>query len=365
MKISEIIRFLESYAPSQLQESWDNSGLLTGDAGGECSGVLLALDMTEEVVDEAIKRNCNLVVAHHPVIFKGLKRLTGKTSVERTVIAAIRNHIALYAIHTNLDNVIQGVSGMMARKLGLENIRILQPLQGQLRKLYTYVPESHLETVRKAIFEAGGGAIGKYDECSFGTTGEGTFRPLPGSDPYSGITEVRSREKEWKIEILFESWKEGAVLAALRSAHPYEEIAYEVIRLENTHQEIGAGAVGVLPEPMQEKEFLKRVKAVFGPGAIRHTPLTGRPVKTVAVCGGAGSFLISNALAAGADMYVTADVKYHEFFGAEGKMVIADIGHFESEQFTVELLYEILLKKFHNFAVLKSDVITNPVQYYF
>lgn len=364
MKISDVIKHLESKAPLPLQESWDNSGLLTGDSSADCSGVLLALDMTEEVVAEAVRNGCNLIVAHHPVIFKGLKRLTGKTAVERTVIDAIRQNVALYAIHTNLDNTINGVSGRMGMKIGLKEIRVLQPMAGQLKKLYTYVPETHLEALRTALFDAGGGSIGRYDECSFGNLGEGTFRPLEGAEPFIGEHGKRQQQQEWKIEVLFESWKEAAILRAMRSAHPYEEIAFEIVKLENIHQETGSGIIGKLPVPVSETEFLTRLKEIFELKAVRHTPFTGRMVSTVAMCGGAGSFLINNALGACADVYVTADVKYHEFFGAEGRMVIADIGHFESEQFTVELLYEILLKKFPNFAVLKSDVITNPIQYF-
>ncbi|MGV3766587.1 MAG: Nif3-like dinuclear metal center hexameric protein [Chitinophagaceae bacterium] len=363
-RIKDIADCLEIIAPPALQEEWDNSGLLTGDGSAVCTGVLVTLDITEAVLDEAIARGCNMVVAHHPVIFKGLKKLTGGNQVERTVIKAIRNDIALYAIHTNIDNRINGVSGRMADKLGLEDRKVLQPLNGLLRKLYTYVPASHLEQVRTALFNAGAGTIGLYNECSFQSAGEGTFRAMEGANPFLGEIGIRHLEAEHKLEVLFESWKEGAVLKALRSAHPYEEVAYEVVRLENAHPENGAGIIGVLPQPVAEPEFLGRIKKSFKLSAVRHTPLRNREVRTVAVCGGAGSFLISNALRSGADFYITADVKYHEFFGAEGRMVIADIGHFESEQFTVELLYEILLKKFPNFAVLKSDVITNPIQYY-
>ncbi|MCM5529037.1 Nif3-like dinuclear metal center hexameric protein [Parasegetibacter sp. NRK P23] len=363
-RIKDISDWLEIIAPPALQEEWDNSGLLTGNGETICTGVLVTLDVTEAVLDEAIARGCNMVVAHHPVIFKGLKKLTGRNHVERTVIKAIRNDIALYAIHTNIDNRINGVSGRMADKMGLEKQKVLQPMNGLLRKLYTYVPASHLEQVRVALFNAGAGTIGLYDECSFQAPGEGTFRAMDGANPFLGEKGARHLEQEHKLEVLFESWKEGAVLKALRAAHPYEEVAYEVVRLENQHPENGAGIVGELTQPVAEQEFLARIKKSFGLTALRHTPLRNREVRRVAVCGGAGSFLISNALRQGVDFYITADVKYHEFFGAEGQMVIADIGHFESEQFTVELLYEILLKKFPNFAVLKSDVITNPIQYY-
>jgi dinuclear metal center YbgI/SA1388 family protein len=364
MKISEIIEYLESIAPPAFQESYDNAGLLTGMKGWECSGALVTLDATEEVIMEAKNRNCNLVIAHHPIIFRGLKKITGKNYVERAVIAAIKNDIAIYAIHTNLDNVLQGVSGKMAGLLGLQNTSILHYRENTLKKLFTFVPIESAEDVRKAIFEAGGGNIGKYSQCSFNMDGTGTFMAKEGADPYIGEIGKPTSTKEMKIEVVFPHYQEAAVVNAMLKAHPYEEVAYDVVALSNFYQYAGSGVVGNLPEPMEEKAFLSRLKEVFGLAVVRHTPLLNRPVKRVALCGGAGSFLISNALAANADVYVTADVKYHEFFDADGRMVIADIGHFESEQFTIDLLYDLLVQKFLTFAVLKSGVKTNPVNYF-
>jgi len=364
MKISAIVSYLESLAHPSLQEKYDNAGLIIGDAARDCSGVLVTLDSTEEVIKEAIVKKCNLVIAHHPVIFSGLKKINGKNYVEKAVITAIKNDIAIYAIHTNLDNVITGVNGRIAEMLGLEDITVLSEKTDTLKKLYTFVPADHAEAVRNAIFAAGAGYIGNYSECSFNTEGTGTFKGEEGTNPYVGETGTRHYEKEVRIETVFPAFLENKIIDALKDAHPYEEVAYDVLNLSNTHSGTGSGVLGSLPAPMDEINFLTRLKEVFGVPVVRHTELTGRPIGRVAVCGGAGSFLISRALAERADIYITADVKYHEFFDANDKLVIADIGHYESEQFTINLLQEILEQKFPNFAVLKTEVDTNPVHYF-
>lgn len=355
---------MEGIAPPVLQESYDNAGLLTGNPHADCTGVLVSLDATEEIVMEAVSRGCNLVVAHHPIIFGGLKRITGRNYVEKTIIAAIKNDIAIYAIHTNLDNVIDGVSATMADRLGLQSRQVLQPKKGMLKKLYTYVPVEQLDKVRDALFAAGAGGVGNYSECSFTTPGEGSFKAGKGTRPFVGKEGERHYEKEAKLELVFESWKEGTVLNALLESHPYEEVAYEVISLDNRFGRTGSGLTGELPEPVDEKAFLQQLKDVFGLSVVRHTPLRGRKVQKIALCGGAGSFLIGAAVAAGADFYITGDVKYHEFFDANGRLVIADIGHYESEQFSIALLVDVLREKFLNFAVLKTGLSTNPVQYF-
>ena len=363
MKISDIISFLESQAHPSLQEAYDNAGLITGDAGWECSGIICSLDVTEDVVREAIEKKCNLIVAHHPIIFGGLKKINGKNYVEKTIITAIKNDIAVYAIHTNLDNVIQGVSGKMAAMLGLTNIAILAKKDNTLRKLFTFVPVDKAEQVRQAIFEAGGGYIGNYSEASFNVEGTGTFKAGKGATPYVGEIGHRHQEKEIKIEVLFPAFLESRILTAMIAAHPYEEVAYDIVSLTNVNQDMGAGIIGEWEQAIDEKQFLTKLKTVFGVPVVRHTALLGQPVKRVALCGGAGSFLISKALAAGADAYITADIKYHEFFDANSRMLVADIGHYESEQFTINLLQEILEQKFPTFAVLKTTVKTNPVFY--
>jgi dinuclear metal center YbgI/SA1388 family protein len=364
MKISDLITAIEVFAAPELQEDYDNAGLITGNAAWECTGVLCTLDVTVEVLREAKERGCNLVVAHHPIIFKGLKRLNGRNYVEQVVIEAIKNDIAIYAAHTNLDNVILGVNGRIAEKIGLKNVTILSPRQRVLRRLITFAPLDKAEEVRAAVFAAGAGHIGKYSECSFNSEGTGTFKAEEGADPYVGEVGERHSEKETKIEIVYPAYLELQVVKALVDSHPYEEVAYDIFTMENTHYGIGAGVIGDLEAPVPEKSFLEALKSTFRVGAIRHTPLREQPVKRVAVCGGAGAMLIKKARTAGADFYVTGDVKYHEFFDAEGRMVIADIGHYESEQFTIDLLHDLLLEKFPNFAVLKTSINTNPVQYF-
>jgi len=364
MKIQDITSFLETIAPPYLQESYDNAGLLTGNLGWDCTGIIVSLDATEEVVVEAIEKKCNLIVAHHPIIFSGLKKITGKNYVEKTIITAIKNDIAIYAIHTNLDNIINGVNGKIADMLGLVNRQILQPKNNILKKLITFVPVNEAENVRNEIFSAGGGHIGNYSECSFNAEGEGSFKAGEGTNSFAGKIGERHTEKEIKIEVVFPAWIENSLIRAMLKAHPYEEVAYDIISLNSSYQQTGSGLVGELPESMEEADFLLQLKQTFGLSVIKYTGLLGKKVKKVAVCGGAGSFLIDAAIVSGAEFYVTSDIKYHEFFDANGQLVIADIGHYESEQFTIGLLFDILRGKFLNFAILKTGVKTNPVHYF-
>ena len=364
MKIKEIAQYLESIAPLSFQESYDNAGLVIGDSDTECTGILTSLDVTEEVVKEAARKNCNLIVAHHPIIFKGLKNINGKNYVERTVIAAIKNDIAIYGIHTNLDNVLEGVNDKIAEKLQLQNCRVLLPKEGSLEKLVTFVPVKNAAEVRNALFKAGAGSIGNYDECSFNVDGAGTFRAGKGSDPYVGEIGKQHTENETRIEVIFPSFLEQKIISELKKAHPYEEVAYYMQALKNTLDTVGSGLSGELPHAVSENELLAILKSAFNLTVIRHTSFLNKPVRKIAVCGGAGSFLLSAAIAAGADVYVTGDVKYHEFFDADNRIFLADIGHYESEQFTIELLTEFLQKKFSNFAVLKTEINTNPVNYF-
>ena len=364
MQIADIIHVLEAKAPPALQESYDNAGLLTGSPDWTCKGVLCTLDATEAVILEAKSRGCNLVVAHHPVIFGGLKKLTGKNYVEKTVIAAIKNDIAIYAIHTNLDNVRDGVNDRIADRLGLINRKILAPKTGQLMKLYTFVPHAQADQVRNALFAAGAGHIGEYSETSFQTEGRGTFKGSDTTRPFVGEPGKRHEEKEHKIEVILPVWLQSQVLDALLKSHPYEEVAYDFVLLNNENQLIGSGLLGELPEELDETGFLHMLKTSFELSLVKHTALLGKKIRKVAVCGGSGSFLCGKALAAGADIYITADIKYHEFFDADGRLLLADIGHWESEQFTTDLLVELLQVKFPTFAVLKSGVNTNPVHYF-
>ena len=364
MTISTIINVLEDVAPPFLQEDYDNTGLITGDKNCECTGAIISLDATEEVIQEALDNNCNLVISHHPIIFSGLKKINGKNYVEKAIITAIKNDIAIYAIHTNLDNVIGGVNGKMAEKLGLTNCHILAPKENLLQKLVVYVPADHKEIIREALFAAGAGHIGNYSECSFEAEGLGTYKAGKDADPFAGKIGKRHTEKEVRLEVIFPRWLQQKIIKAMLAVHPYEEVAYDLYALSGSFSQAGSGITGELREAINEKDFLLFIKNTFNLSLVRHTAFTAKQIKRVALCGGAGSFLIKAAKRAGADVYITADVKYHEFFEAEGQILLADIGHYESEQFTTDLLFDILRNKFPNFAVRKTDVNTNPVSYF-
>jgi len=363
MLIKDVIAHLETIAPPALQEDYDNAGLICGNALEELTNALITLDCTEPIVEEAKRKNCNLIIAHHPILFQPLKRLTGSDYVQRTIISAIKNDIAIYAIHTNLDNVRQGVNQRISEKLGLQKTRVLSPKKGLLKKLFTFIPLSHVEKVREAIFAAGAGVIGNYDRCSFNVEGYGTFRGGEGTDPFVGKSGEVHEEKEVKVEAIFPAWLESKIISALLESHPYEEVAYDIVGLDNAHPRIGGGMIGKLPEPMDAGEFLTHLKKAMALQVIRHTMFEAS-VSTVAVCGGAGSFLLKEAMASGAEAFVSADFSYHRFFDAEGRILIADIGHYESERFTVELLRDLLRDKFPKFVPLLTEVNTNPVRYF-
>jgi dinuclear metal center YbgI/SA1388 family protein len=362
IQIRQVIDFLETIAPRAYQESYDNSGLITGDASGELTGALVTLDCVEKVIDEAIAKNCNLIVAHHPIIFKGLKKLTGSNYVERTIIKAIQHNIAIYAIHTNLDNVHTGVNRKICEKIGLTNLQILSPKSNTLQKLVTFIPKENTEAVLASLHEAGAGQIGNYNNCSFRVEGTGSFKPNEAADPHIGKKGVQEFVSENRVEVIFPSYLEKTILKALRKSHPYEEIAYYLTSLNNQNQEVGSGMAGELENELEPLQFLKRLKERMDLNVIR-PHLIDKPVKKVAVCGGSGSFLLQDAIRAGAQVFITADFKYHEFFDAEDRIIIADIGHYESEVFTKELLQEVLTKKFPTFAINFSTSVTNPISY--
>jgi dinuclear metal center YbgI/SA1388 family protein len=363
LKVKDIVAAIEDIAPLSYQESYDNAGLIVGRYDWELTGALICLDVVEEVVEEAIEKGLNLIISHHPIVFKGLKRFNGNNYVERTVMLAIQNNIAIYAAHTNLDSVKGGVSDKMCDVLGLVNRKILDPVIGDLKKLVTYVPSDKAEDVRSSLFESGAGQIGKYDSCSFNTKGEGTFKANDSATPYVGKVGELHYESETRIETVFPKHLQGKVISALLRAHPYEEVAYDIYSLENKNTQVGSGMIGELETPMDSLEFMNKLKDLFHCGAIRHTPIVKDKIRKVALCGGSGSFLLRKAKASKADIYISGDFKYHEFFDAEGKIIIADIGHYESEQFTREIFYEIVTKKFPNFAVRISEIYSNPINY--
>ncbi|MCL7753008.1 Nif3-like dinuclear metal center hexameric protein [Polaribacter sp. Z022] len=363
MIIKDVTNYLEKLAPLNYAEDFDNVGLLVGNYNTTVTGVLVTLDTLEETIDEAIANKCNLIISFHPIIFGGLKKLNGNSYVERVVLKAIKNDIAIYATHTALDNSKNGVSAKMCEVLGLENYKILIPKKGIIKKLTTYVPLTNADELRAALFSANAGNIGNYDNCSFNTDGIGTYKGNEDSNPTLGEKGKNHSEKETQISVIFESKNKASILKALQKNHPYEEVAYEIVTTENVHQNIGMGMIGELPTAMNEIEFLLYLKKTMKTDCVRHSNFINKKIKKVAVLGGSGSFAISNAKRAGADAYVSADFKYHEFFKAENKILLADIGHYESEQFTKNLLVDYLTKKFSNFAVILSEKSTNPIYY--
>lgn len=364
MIIKEVTDFLETIAPLSYQESYDNSGLIIGNYKNEIKGILISFDCTEDIIKEAISKNCNLIISHHPLIFSGIKKINGNSFIDKIIISAIKNDISIYAIHTNIDNIITGVNKILCDKLNLINHKIMIPQTGLLRKLITFCPDDYAEKVRQQLFEAGAGHIGNYNSCSYNTVGYGTFKALDGANPFVGEKNNIHKENETKIEVIYSKNIESRILNSLFKSHPYEEVAYDIIQLENEFKNVGSGMIAELNEPINELEFLTIVKQTLNIKCIKHSELLGKKIKKVALCAGSGSFLIKEAKKSGADIFLTADIKYHQFFEAENMIIIADIGHYESEQFIKELLFDILSKKFANFAILISENNTNPIMYF-
>jgi dinuclear metal center YbgI/SA1388 family protein len=364
MKLKELTSYLDSAVPLSFQESYDNSGLQVGSPENEVSSALISLDVTEEVIDEAITDKCGLVVSHHPLIFNGIKSLTGRSFTERTILKAVKSDIAIYSAHTNLDVFNNGVSRKMAEKMGLEEISVLSPSQNMLLKLVTYIPESHLEAVRNAIFKAGAGVIGNYDQCGFTTSGTGSFRANDNANPFVGEKGKIHFESEIRFETILFTHIREKIVKALLDAHPYEEVAYDLYALENSNVEIGLGCVGKLTEPVSEEDFLQLVNSALGSKGIRYSRLTGKKISKVALCGGSGISLLNMAINSDADAYVTADIRYHDFFKTESKLLLVDAGHFETEKFSREILKDLIIKKFPKFAVRFSETNTNPINYF-
>jgi dinuclear metal center YbgI/SA1388 family protein len=363
MRVLDLCSYLDSVIPLSFQEGYDNSGLQVGQPEIDINSALLTLDVTESVIDEAIKKECNIIISHHPVIFNGIKKIAGITPSERILVKAIKNDIAIYSSHTNLDMLDTGVSRKMAQKLGMQDVKVLHSLKNRLIKLVTFVPEDHLEKVKEAVFNAGAGVIGNYDHCGFTVTGTGSFRAGEGTSPFAGEKGKLHYEKEVRFEtILFSNLKEK-VIKALLDTHPYEEVAYDIYQLDNDNIELGLGCTGILPEPVSENDFLSLISSVFGACGIRYSRLTGNPVKKVALCGGSGASLLADAVSQKADAFVTGDIKYHTFFEADDRILLVDCGHFETEKFSTEILYDLIIKKFPKFAVRFSETNTNPINY--
>jgi len=363
MKIKDVIASLEEFAPSHYQENYDNSGLLVGNRQDKVNAALVALDCTEEIIEEAIQEGCDLVIAHHPILFGNLNRLNGSNYVERTIIKAIKNDIAIYAIHTNLDNVLAGVNQKLADTIGLSDCKLLSKKHNLLSKLVFFCPVDSAEKVKQSIFEAGAGKIGNYDCCSFEISGEGNFRANEGSNPYVGNKGEIHKESELRIETIFPKYLKNRIVSSMIEAHPYEEVAYDIYALENNHNEVGSGMLGNLETELDFEAFLNQLKSQLNVPVVKHTKILKEKVKKIAICGGSGSFLLQDAIRSGADVFISADFKYHQYFDAEDQIVIIDVGHYESEQFTPELIQEVLQKKIPNFATYLSKINTNPINY--
>jgi dinuclear metal center YbgI/SA1388 family protein len=363
MKIHDITDFLDSFAPLALQESYDNCGLLIGNKDNDLTGVLITLDTTEEVIEEAVNKNANLIVSHHPVIFKAIKQLTGKNATERIIIKAVKHNIAIYTGHTNFDNIEKGVNEMLCRKIGIINTRILKPIHDQLRKLVTFVPLDHAESVRQSLFDAGAGTIGNYDSCSYNISGTGTFKAGENTNPYVGEINKIHTEPEIRIETIYPKFIENKIIEALLTAHPYEEVAYDLYTLNNLYPKVGAGMIGELDQEIQLSEFIEILKNRLKLKMIKYTGNLKQHIRKIAVCGGSGAFLLNDAIRQKADVFISADFKYHDYFEADNKIIILDAGHYETEQFTKELIFDILFKKFNTFACFLSEINTNPVNY--
>ena len=363
MKVKDICSYLDTVVPISFQESYDNSGQQVGDPDKEVNAAMISLDITEDVIDEAIIAGCGLIITHHPLLFSPLKKLTGKTYAERILVKAIKNEIAIYSSHTNLDVLNTGVSRKMAEKLNLQNIKVLSPLKNKLLKLVTYIPEDHFEKVREAIFEAGAGVIANYDKCSFSLAGTGSYRAGEDTNPFAGKKGNFHLEKEVRFETIMPAHLRDQVIGALITMHPYEEVAYDIYALENEYKEAGLGCIGELPEAIEEEAFLKYLSDIFNAEGVRYSKFTGKRIKMVALCGGAGISLLSNAMNAGADVFVTSDIKYHDFFNAGNSILLVDTGHYESEKYSTEILYDLIIKKFPTFAIRFSETNTNPINY--
>lgn len=364
MKIKDIIKQIEDFAPIALQEEYDNSGLIIGNKDNDIKGILLCIDIIPEVIYEAIEKSCNLIISHHPLLFNGLKTITGKNNIEKSVIAAIKNDIAIYAAHTNIDSAFNGVSYKICKKLDLKNLEILVPKSNYLNKLITYVPIAQADSVRNALFTAGGGEIGNYSSCSYNINGTGSFKAEENSNPFIGEKNKIHFEQETRIEVIFPDHIQNNIIKEMIKAHPYEEVAYDIIKIKNEWHKAGLGMTGVLENEISEIELFDKLKKILNIKYIKHSELLNKPIKKIAVCGGSGSSFIKNAIASESDIYLTGDLKYHDYFLAEKRLVLADIGHFESEQFTKEIFYDIIKKNNIKFAVLFSKIVSNPINVY-
>jgi len=367
MTCGEIFKYIRSWAPEEIAWNKDNVGLQVGSAKRKVKNILLALDLNMKVIIEAVKKDCNIIITHHPLLFNPLRKIdTDQDNTSLLVEKLIKHDITLFSAHTNLDFTKDGVSFELAKTLKLTNLRFLSNIKSAQYKLIVFVPEGHIEKVASAIFENGGGIIGEYSNCSFRTKGQGSFKGSKKTSPSIGKKLNYEKTDEIKLEVLIDSWKLNEILSAIRSVHPYEEIAYDVYPLNNENVNYGIGAIGELHTAMNQREFFNHVSKSLKINNFRYTTGKTNKIKTVAVCGGSGSEVIPAAIKKGADALITADIKYHTFFDNERKILLIDAGHYETEIFSLNEVNKRLadlIKKKKN-KVFKYNGSTNPVIFY-
>ncbi len=368
MTCKEIIKYFEEWAPKEIAWQKDNVGLQVGSLNNKLNNILLCLELHDQVIDDAIKKNCNLIISHHPLLFQPLKKIDLQNDKNSKLIEKlIKNNITLYSAHTNLDFTKEGVSFELAKKLKLNNIDFLVHQNSNQYKLSVFVPVDFVDKVANAIFENGGGRIGEYTNCSFRTKGNGTFKGSGNSNPYLGEKNKIELVEEIKLEVLVDSWKLKKILTAIFETHPYEEVAYDIYPLANSNKNYGAGTIGELDKPMHQKQFLDYVADNLKIKNFRYSKGNNK-IKKVALCGGAGSDLVKDALNSGADAFITADLKYHTFQDANEKILLIDAGHYETE---IHSLDEVKRKLSHytigkniNTKIFKYEGSTNPIFFY-
>lgn len=364
MTVGDFCLFLENNFPLELQEEYDNSGLQIGKYNNEIYGILISLDITEEVINEALEYGDNLILSHHPLIFSQIKKISDKNNLGKIIYKAIENNLAIYSAHTNVDNNFNGINLYISKLLNLKNPEILVPASNYLFKLITFVPESNANKVREAILNEGAGFIGNYDMCSFNTQGTGTFRPLENTNPYLGETYQLNFVNEVRIETIVPKHLLNKVVTTLLANHPYEEVAYDIYPLNNKYSKAGSGIIAELEDYMETIDFFELVKKTFNLKTIKHSKLNKKNIKRIAICGGSGAFLIKEAINKNVDLFLTGEIKYHQYFEAENKIILVEIGHYESENLIKDFFYDFLTKKLSKFAIHKSKIDTNPIKYF-
>ncbi|MBI4536287.1 MAG: Nif3-like dinuclear metal center hexameric protein [Ignavibacteriae bacterium] len=367
MTVREIQDVIEHWAPREIAWGQDNVGLQIGNPASRLLGILIALDVTEKIITEARRHRANLIISHHPLLFKAPRSITPRNQVGRCIDALVKSGIALYSAHTNLDFAHGGTSWAIAEALGLTAVDFLYKPYKVQRKIVTFVPTDHVDRVAVAMAEAGAGRIGNYDNCSFRMLGTGTFKANERANPVVGSKNVLEKVAETRLEMVVDQWLVPGVLKALKQAHPYEEVAHDVYPTENESDAFGMGIIGMLVRPMTLKSLLALIKKKLGARALRCTGSLNHKVSRIAACGGSGSELLDEAVRARADAFITADVKYHTFHDANGRIALIDAGHYETEHLVVQTMAKKLAQEMRRMRihvpVFASRTSTNPIVY--